>query len=81
MSIEVIRLLQLAVQRSKAANVIIRVNDEVAAYLNNKKRREIIDLEEDSQLTVQILGSESHFPEHLEIEARDASGKVINLML
>jgi ribonuclease E len=79
MAIEVVRMLALASQQPKIARVTVRVNDEVATYLNNKKRREIMQLEDESKMLVQILGSESHFPEHLEIECRDGEGREIVL--
>ena len=41
MSIEVIRMLMLASQQPNVARVTVRVNDEVASYLNNRKRRDI----------------------------------------
>jgi len=77
MSIEVIRMLMLASQQPNAARVTVRVNDEVASYLNNKKRREISRLEEEGGMTVQILGNESLWPEHLELDCRDAEGREI----
>ena len=79
MAIEVVRLLMLASQQPKIAKVTVRVNDEVATYLNNKKRREITQLEDEANMLVQILGSEGHFPEHLELECRDAEGREITL--
>lgn len=79
MSIEVVRLLAVASQQPKISRVTVRVNDEVATYLNNKKRREIMQLEDEAHMLVQILGSESHFPEHLEIECRDTEGREITL--
>lgn len=79
MAIEVIRMLMLASQLPNVARLTVRVNDEVASYLNNKKRREITRLEEDCQLSVQILGSESSYPEHLEIECRDRESREIKL--
>ncbi len=79
MAIEVVRLLMLASQQPKIAKVTVRVNDEVAAYLNNKKRREVMQLEDDAKMTVQILGSENHYPEHLELELRDADGREVTL--
>ncbi|MEQ8788248.1 MAG: Rne/Rng family ribonuclease [Pirellulaceae bacterium] len=78
-SIEVVRMLMLASQQPKCTRVTVRVNDEVASYLNNRKRREITDLEEEGTMTVQILGSEGLYPEHLEIDCRDAEGKEIPL--
>jgi ribonuclease E len=79
MAIEVVRMLALASHQPKISRVTVRVNDEVATYLNNKKRREITQLEDEAKMLVQILGSESHFPEHLEIECRDNEGREIPL--
>lgn len=81
MSIEVVRLLALASQQPKVARVTVRVNDEVATYLNNKKRREIMQLEDEARMVVQVLGSEGHFPEHLEMEIRDTEGREVPLPL
>ncbi len=57
----------------------MRVNDEVASYLNNKKRKEITRLEDEGGLVVQILGSDGLFPEHLEIDCRDKDGREVEL--
>ncbi|MEX0867525.1 MAG: Rne/Rng family ribonuclease, partial [Pirellulales bacterium] len=70
MSIEVIRMLMLAVQRANVTQVTVTVNDEVATYLNNKKRREVARLEDENNVTVQIIGSEAAMPEHLDISYR-----------
>jgi ribonuclease E len=79
MAIEVVRMLALASHQPNIARVTVRVNDEVATYLNNRKRREIMQLEDEAKMLVQILGSESHFPEHLEVECRDAENREITL--
>ena len=57
MSIEVVRVLMLASQDSAVALVKLQVHESVAAYLNNRKRREINELEEAGSMTVQIHGS------------------------
>ena len=75
MSIEVIRMLMLAGQQPKIANVTVRVNDKVASYLNNRKRKEITQLEDEAGMVVQILGSEGLYPEFLELDCRDAEGR------
>jgi ribonuclease E len=80
MSIEVVRMLMLAGQQPNIARVTVRVNDQVASYLNNRKRKEINRLEEEVGMTVQILGSESLYPEHLELECRDAEGRELKLL-
>lgn len=79
MAIEVVRMLMLAGQQPGAARVTVRVSDEVASYLNNKKRKELSRLEDDGKLVVQILGSEGLYPEHLEIDCRDKDGREIPL--
>jgi ribonuclease E len=79
MSLEVVRMLMLAGQQPQCRRVTIRVNDQVAAFLNNEKRKELADLEEEGSMTVQILGSESHYPEHLELDCRDDNDNQITL--
>jgi ribonuclease E len=79
MSIEVSRLLMLACQQQGASRVLIRVHENVASYLNNRKRREIIGLEESTGVSIQILASETQFPEHLELDCRDKDGGLIAL--
>jgi len=81
MSIEVIRMLMLASQQPHIARVTVRVNDEVASYLNNRKRKDITQLEEEGGMAVQILGSEDLYPEHLELDCRDDKGQEISLGL
>ncbi|MEM6979370.1 MAG: Rne/Rng family ribonuclease [Planctomycetota bacterium] len=79
MSIEVVRMLALAVKSEHIVRVTVRVNDAVAAFLNNKKRRTVSEMEDSGKLTVQILGSEGLFPEHLEVDCRDAHGERVEI--
>ncbi len=62
MSIEVIRMLMLAGQQPNIARVTVRVNDEVASYLNNRKRREITNLEEEDISRTSENSSKSSTP-------------------
>jgi ribonuclease E len=73
----VVRELILASQIEGLARVAVTVADEVATYLNNKNRRELSKLEDESGITVQVFGSESAAPEHLVIERHDANGREI----
>jgi ribonuclease E len=79
MAIEVVRMLMLASQQPRVKRITVRVNEEVSAYLNNKKRKEIIRLEDDSQISVQIFGVAAAFPEHLELDCRDADNREVLL--
>ncbi|HVW36167.1 MAG TPA: Rne/Rng family ribonuclease, partial [Pirellulales bacterium] len=65
MAIETVRLLILASQQEGIARVTATVSDDVATYLNNKKRRELAKLEDDHGIVVQIIGREGVPPEHL----------------
>ena len=75
MAIEVVRMLILASQQEDVAKVTVTVADDVATYLNNKKRRELASIEDDATISVQIYGREGVPPEHLVVECFDASGR------
>ena len=79
MSIEVVRVLMLASQKEKVVSVKLKVHEDVAAYLNNRKRKEINGLEESGDMTVQILGSADVYPEHLEIDCNDSAGQTVKV--
>lgn len=72
-------MMMMAAQTPRASRITVRVQDKVATYLNNKKRREIMHLEESCKVTVQILGSEALYPEHIEIDCRDNDGNELTL--
>ena len=55
----------------------VNVSDEVAAYLNNRKRRELSRVEEDGQIVLQILGSEDNMPEYLAMDCYDDEGSEV----
>ena len=78
MSIEVIRLLLLAAQRPDTAHITLTVSDDVAAYLNNRKRREITRLEDAGKMSVQIIGAKGVSPEHLVIECTDGDSRRVD---
>ncbi|MEX0939318.1 MAG: Rne/Rng family ribonuclease [Pirellulales bacterium] len=80
MAIEVMRKLILGTQREDIAKMIVRVDDDVATYLNNKKRREIARLEDEGNMVVQILGKEGVSPEMLEIECLDPTGREVKFL-
>ena len=57
------------------------VNEEVATYLNNKKRREIARLEDEGKMMVQVYGRENVSPEHLSIDCQDTQGREVKFGL
>ncbi|HEY2893238.1 MAG TPA: Rne/Rng family ribonuclease [Pirellulales bacterium] len=81
MAIEVVRLLILATQHEDVARLTVTVADEVATYLNNKKRRELSRLEDENSISVQIFGQEGVSPEHLMVECHDSQGRELKIPL
>lgn len=79
MSIEVMRMLQLAAHRNYIRRVDIAVAASVADYLLNKKRAEIVKLEEAGQLGVQIRGEHDVPPEKLGVACFDNHGNEVKL--
>lgn len=77
MAIDVIRKLMLACRDERVVRVSVHVNDEVAAYLNNKKRKELANLEDRGGMTVQIYGRASVYPEALQIQCFNADDREI----
>jgi ribonuclease E len=79
MSIDVMRMLQLAAHRDHVHHVEIRVADDVANYLLNKKRGEVARLEEMGNIQVQIRGSTGAPPETLEFTCYDNNNNEVKL--
>jgi len=77
MAIEVMRTLQLSGMREDVTRLNITVHDDVATWLNNKKRREITQFEDETHIQLHVDGKEDVSPEHLAFEAWDASGRSV----
>ncbi|HMP59790.1 MAG TPA: ribonuclease E/G, partial [Gemmatales bacterium] len=73
-SIEVMRLLQLAAYRGTVPRVHVRVAESVAPYLLNQKRRHIAVLEERGNMSVTIFGTPGAAPDMLEVTGFDHHG-------
>jgi ribonuclease E len=80
MSIDVMRMLQLAAHRSHVDHVAVRVADDVANYLQNKKRKEITQLEEVGKIAVQITGTPGAPPETLDFICYDNNNNEVKLL-
>ncbi|MCE5267465.1 MAG: Rne/Rng family ribonuclease [Planctomycetaceae bacterium] len=77
MAIDVVRMLILASQREAITKVTITVAEEVADYLNNRKRHELARLEEAGKMSLQIIGVEGVAPEHLVVQCRDKDDREV----
>jgi ribonuclease E len=80
MSIDVIRLLMLAAHREDIKRVTIGVSAQVAAYLNNRKRREVVHMEQDGDMTIAIQSENGVPPEHLDFRCYDGSASEVKFV-
>jgi ribonuclease E len=79
MAIEVLRKLIMACQQEQIAKISVLVEGEVCRYLNNRKRRELMELEDEYQLQVLVVSREDLSPEYVEINCVDQSGREIHV--
>ncbi|HOM18605.1 MAG TPA: ribonuclease E/G, partial [Thermoguttaceae bacterium] len=77
LALEAIRRLLAAACEGKIASIKVHVAEDVASYLNNKKRRELARIEEEGRLSILVLGHNNVSPEHLVLECRDAVGREV----
>lgn len=80
MSIEVLRMLQLAAHHAAVERIEVRVTEDVAGYLHNRKRREIVRLEESGEIQVMVHGVHAAPPEFVEFQCLDKNGNEVRVM-
>ncbi|MGI9455532.1 MAG: Rne/Rng family ribonuclease [Aeoliella sp.] len=79
MAIEVIRKLLMCAHHERIVRITVTVEEEVANYLNNRKRRELTRLEDEYNLQVLVMSREDVSPEYLKIECEDGSGREVEV--
>jgi ribonuclease E len=80
LSIEIIRVIQLASCRQYIRNMELKVHPDVAHYLLNKKRRELMQWEEAGRMNVIVTGNPGVSPECMEFQCFDSNGNEVRLM-
>jgi ribonuclease E len=80
MSIDVMRMMQLAAHRENVNRIDIRVHDGVATYLLNRKRKDITRLEEAGEIQVIITGAPGVSPELLEFVCYDKNNNEVKFL-
>jgi ribonuclease E len=75
----VVRKLIMCAQAPQVARISVTVEEEVATILNNKKRRDLVQLEQDNNVEVQVLSGEGLSPEFLKIDCVDANGREVRV--
>lgn len=79
MAIDVLRKLMQVVHRDNIAKVTVTVEEDVATYLNNRKRRELAQAEDDANVELLVLGKEGASPEHIELACEDETGREVRV--
>jgi ribonuclease E len=80
MSIDVMRMLQLAAHQESVLRIQVRVADDVAHYLLNRKRKEITRLEEEGGIQVNVTGVTGVAPETLEFVCYDRNNNEVKFL-
>jgi ribonuclease E len=80
MSIDVMRMLQLAAHRENIQRIQVRVAEDVAHYLLNKKRKEISQLEEPGRIQITVTGAAGLAPETLEFTCFDNNNSEVKFL-
>ncbi|HEX3148549.1 MAG TPA: Rne/Rng family ribonuclease [Gemmataceae bacterium] len=81
MSIDVMRMIQLAAYRKLAKTLEVNVHQDVAGHLLNKKRRELLKWEDEGGLTIALNGRVGVSPEFLEMRGFDNNGHEVPMSL
>ncbi|VTU01101.1 ribonuclease e : Ribonuclease G and E OS=Singulisphaera acidiphila (strain ATCC BAA-1392 / DSM 18658 / VKM B-2454 / MOB10) GN=Sinac_3259 PE=4 SV=1: S1: RNase_E_G [Gemmataceae bacterium] len=81
LSIEVMRLVQLAAHRAPAiASIQVGVHTDVAHYLLNKRRKELAGMEERGKLEIQVTGQAGVSPDTMSVRCFDHNGNEVRLL-
>ncbi|MCI0378253.1 MAG: hypothetical protein L0215_11655, partial [Gemmataceae bacterium] len=79
MSIDVMRLVQLAAHRDIVQRIEVRVQEEVAHYLLNRKRKEVAQLEENGK-QIFVRGVAGVSPEYIEFACFDNNNNEVKFL-
>lgn len=77
MSIEVMRLVMSAASLDAVAEISVEVHDRVANDFHNRKRKELLEIEDDRDVRVLIGSRPDVCPEHLNVTCKDDDGRPV----
>ena len=80
MAIDVMRLLMTHANREEVSRVTVDVHERVAAFLNNRKRRDITNLEEVYEVTINVHALTAVGPEHLQFHCTNETGSEVKIL-
>ena len=71
-------MVMAASAHEQVAKILIEVHDRVANYLNNRKRKELIRIEDEHEVEIVIVSKSDVCLEHMTFRAEDANSREIN---
>ncbi len=77
MAIDVMRTLMTSAHHADVRSLTVEMHERVANYLNNRKRKEITDLEDRTDAVINIIARNDVGPEHLIVKCTDEIGNVV----
>jgi len=80
MAIDVMRLLMTNANREDVSRVTVDVHERVAAFLNNRKRRDITHLEEFYSVSISVNAMVGVGPEHLQFHCTSDLGNEVKIL-
>ena len=80
MAIEVIRKLIMAAQDTRVTKLSVTIEEEVASYINNRKRRELARIEDDYDVELLVVSREDVSPEYLRVACEDENGREVRVV-
>ena len=81
MAIDVMRLLMSHANRDDVSKVTVEVHERVAAFLNNRKRKDITQLEETYDVSVTVDSKVGVGPEHLKFHCSNVAGTEVKILV
>ncbi|HEY0980785.1 ribonuclease E/G, partial [Schlesneria sp.] len=80
MAIDVMRLLMSHANRDDVSKVTVEAHERVAAFLNNRKRKDITQLEETYDVSITVDAKTGVGPEHLKFHCSNATGTEVRIL-
>lgn len=80
MAIDVMRMLMTQANHPDVCKVTVEVHERVAAFLNNRKRRDIMQMEESYDVVININGLGQASPEHLKFYCTNELGTEVRVV-
>jgi ribonuclease E len=77
MAIDAMRLIAFALNKDGIRHIRVDLSEEVATFINNRKRQELAALESNSSVTVHVCPSAGATREHLVLQIVDAHGNEV----